>query len=221
MALNKEKFEKIKCQYTSYTSFSGLVKDIMKSNDLDITKIKKIFFILIIDIIFSYYCVSTNKFMAIFTVMSDINITVSVTLLALLIAGFTIVLSSLNKNSLYMLILHPDNEKKENSFFKKTILLCIEPLVWFIFLLIISFSYKILNIVYPKEFFSFEINYIIKIVVLFSILSVTSFSLISLKTFILNMCNLLIMYANFEILERKAESEGKDIKDIIKNFENM
>jgi len=152
--------------------------------------------------------------------MTDVNITVSVTLLALLIAGFSIVLSSLNKNSLYLLILTNDPKRKDDSFFKRTILLCIEPLIWFTILLIISFSFKIFQVIYPSEISSLNLNYIIKVSVIFCIFVVTIFSLISLKTFILNMCNLLLLYANFEILERQAKSTGSSIEELINKLEN-
>lgn len=220
MTLKNEKLKNLRYQYGSYKSFTRLIIDIIKINNVNKNKLIKMFVILIISFLFSLYCISNQKFKSVFTIMTDVNITVSVTLLALLIAGFSIVLSSLNKNSLYLLILTNDPKRKDDSFFKRTILLCIEPLIWFTILLIISFSFKIFQVIYPSEISSLNLNYIIKVSVVFFIFVVTIFSLISLKTFILNMCNLLLLYANFEILERQSKSTGSSIEELINKLEN-
>lgn len=220
MALNNEKLKSLRCQYKSYKSFTQLIIDIIKINNINKTKIRNIIIIFIASLLVSGYCIGINKFNTVFESIIDIDISISVSLLGLLIAGFSIVISSLNKDSLYLLILSKDNDKKNDSFFKRTLLLCIEPLIWFVFLLVITFSFKILYILYPKGYFPIIVDDTIKLIVLFITSMGTIFSLISLKTFILNMCNLLLMYANFEILERQAKSLGISIEEIIKQFEN-
>ena len=92
-------------------------------------------------------------------------------------------------------------------------------MIWFIILLVIAFSFKILYVLYPKEHLTILVNNIVKCMVLLIISIGTIFSLISLKTFILNMCNLLLMYANFEILERQAKSKGSNIEEVISQIE--
>lgn len=219
MALNNEKLKGLRCQYKSYKNITKLIIDIIKINNINKIKIIKIVSIFILSFLFSGYCISINKFHPIFEIMIDIDISISVSLLGLLIAGFSIVLSSLNKDSLYLLILTKDKKNKDDSFFKRTLLLCIEPLIWFIILLVIAFSFKILYVLYPKEHLTILVNNIVKCMVLLIISIGTIFSLISLKTFILNMCNLLLMYANFEILERQAKSKGSNIEEIISQIE--
>lgn len=222
MGLNQESYTKLRSDYKSYIKLSTLLKDIFKVNAFSPKKKISISIIIVLLFISSIIISSKFEFQFIFNKLSALNISISITLLALLIAGFSLVLSGLNKDSLYLLILSTDSSASNSSFFKRTILLCVEPLIWFMLLLFITLIFELLYLLYPSTIICSCVNSIIKCIIIFILLIAITFSVLSLKTFILNICNLLLMCANFEMLSRQAKSkdEKKGVDLVIESFEN-
>lgn len=220
MALNKNSQDNLNKQFKSYDSTLDLVKHINKINKFDFKKILRLIIVLSFSIITSVLLSIHIKFSDVFNYISNINITISVGLLCLLIAGLPMLLSSFNKDSLYSLILTLDKDKN-TSFFKKSLLIFIEPLIWLLVLLIVSYIFKLIYFLYPILHFKSSFLFIIKVLVLTTMISIGIFSIISLEFFILNVYNLLSANARFELLERHVKSKNYDINEILKNLENL
>ena len=225
MSLSKDSIEKLNNQFKSYDSIFSLSIDIIKlgkPSKFKILRIIRIIVTFLLTISISLYTTFRLEFNPIFEYMTGISITFSVGLLCLLIAGLTIVLSSLSKNSIYALILQQDeNKKNQISFYKKTLIQCVEPLMWFLILLIESYFLKISYFFYKTiTIYQLAIPFV-KFTVIFILTLTTLISIFSLGTFILNMYNLLAANARFEILERHAKSNNISFDILLAEFENQ
>lgn len=220
MALNKNSQDKLNKQFKSYDSSLDLIKDVIKISNFNFKRVFRLIIVLLFSVIISVILSIHIKFSEVFNYISNINITISVGLLCLLIAGLPMLLSSFNKDSLYSLILEIDKDTK-TSFFKKSLLIFIEPLLWLLLLLLVSYILKLIYFLYPILHFKSSFIFIIKILVLTTMISIGIFSIISLEFFIINVYNLLSANARFELLERHIKSKNYDINKIIENMENL
>mgnify|MGYP000002017211 CR=1 FL=1 len=221
MALDKESTDLLNSTYKSYKNFNDFIIDIFRVNKFNSRKIFSIILIVAISVIFSTIIAYKYSFNDIFSKFSNINITICIGLFGTLIASFSIALSGLNRDSLYCLILSVDKRNSGNSFFKNIILICFEPLVWFFILLCLTLGIEIVRLIYPQELLPMCFNYFIKVIVFSTLFSTIIFSLSSLKTFLMNFCNLLFMCSKFEILFRTSKSSGCEIDQLIDILENQ
>ena len=223
MGLNSNSAKKLNSNFSSYLNLKDLIVDIFKVNRINKRKILYVTSTILILTICSFALTHNFSFNIIFEKLSDISITLSIGLFGTLIASFSIAISGLNRNSLYCLILNIDEKRNRNSYFKNSILICFEPLIWFLVLLFITLIFELSYFLYKPEFFSTDINYLIKAIVISIMLNLLTFSLISMKTFLLNFCNLLFMCAKFEITFRRAgtdENIDTLISELEKDFES-
>lgn len=221
MSLSKNSINELQNELQTKESIIEIIKDLQSQNIITRNKVIRLVIFFIFAILITILTINKNKFSTVFFIFIDSSINMCVCLLGLLIAGFSIVISSLHKNSLYCIILNHENK---NSQYKKTILNCIEPLIWFTLLLIISILFKLLYSEIPNIDI-YLIKIILKSISLFTITMLILESLCSLEMFILNMYNLLVTYANWEVLERYAKSKSQEnsnisIETIISNLEN-
>jgi len=222
MSLSKDSVSKLNKEFKSYKSFTSLFIDVLKANKLTLTKIIKLVLIITFSISISFYLIKSIGFKDSFNNLADLNMTISIGLIGLLIGGFSIVLSSLNNDTIYYLILNRDKSKKFQSTYKITLLFCVEPLLWFTILLILTFLLKILYIIYPSislDLTTYSLM-ILKIFILFILLLLSFISLNSLITFIINMYNIISANASFSILSRYAEQNGTSLEELINQAED-
>lgn len=218
MALKKEVFVDIVNQFSSYKKIYPLLKEILLEEKLTIAKVLKTIFTLLLVVLFSYFLVKYISFTDSFNYIVDINLMISVGLIGLLIGGFSIVMSSVTKDTLYCLILYKGGSK--HSFYKTTLLRCMEPLIYFFILLSISFIFKLIFLLAPAINFPPLLVPSIKIIVLSILIYTAILSLKSLEVFLVNMYNILTAHTRFELMDRYAHSTGQNIDVIISDLEN-
>ena len=109
MSLSKDSAKKLNNEFKSYKNFFTLFLDILKVNKFTFKKILISILFIIIVILFNYLSINKNGFKESFAIICDINFTLSIGLIGLLIGGFSIVLSSVNNETLYCLILYRDD----------------------------------------------------------------------------------------------------------------
>lgn len=222
MALSKDSVKKLKKEFDSYENFKDLFLDVLKVNDFNFKKIISLVLYAFISILLSFYMIKYISFKESFATLTDLNITLSVSLLGLLIGGFSIVLSSLNSDAIYYLILIINKSKKHKSSYKITLLFCVEPLLWFTILLILTFGLKIIYPIYISMpiILSITTIFYLKILILFLLLFLSFICLNSLVFFIINMYNIIAANANFSILSRYATQNNSSIEEIIEKLED-
>lgn len=223
MSLSKDSVKKLKKEFKSYKSFTCLFIDVIKVNKFSFRKNIKLTFFILISILLSFYLIKFLGFKNSFTNLTDLNMTLSIGLIGLLIGGFSIVLSSLNNDTIYYLILNRDESNNDQSTYKITLLFCVEPLLWFSLLLILTFSLKIIYLIYPSITVNLPnetINFL-KVVTLSLLLILSFISLNSLITFIINMYNIIASNASFSVLSRYAKQNGLSLEKLIEQLEEQ
>lgn len=216
--LNPNAVDELNKELSSPKSIKKLLKEILLANTINKHKLIKILFLFLISFFVSFFILKVNSFSNSFEQITNINMSTGIGLIGLIIGGFSIVIASLSSESVYCLLLDKSMNKNFSTY-KATILYCIEPLFWFCFLLIITFSFKLLYLIYP----SFNFNYIpsiyLKLLVLTILILIMFLSLISLLYFIFNIYNIILSNARFEVLKRYAEENDSSIESIIRNLE--
>ncbi|WP_040194807.1 hypothetical protein [Clostridium culturomicium] len=207
MSLNKNVRSTLNENYNSYNNIRSLCKDLIMVNNFSFKKILTGFILFLIILLGFLYLMPKIVFSNIFNSMIEFNLTISVSLVGLLIASFSIIMACFNRNSLYSLILSQDDKKKISSF-KVTVLRCIEPLVWFSFLIFLSLGMKLSYLIYRNIGITLNCTALIKSIIASCLLYSIFISFKSLITFILNMTNLIYAYAKFEIQDRVIKSKG-------------
>lgn len=223
MSLSKDSVKKLKKEFKSYKSFAGLFIDVLKVNKFSFKKNIKLILFILISLLLSFYLIKFLGFKNSFTNLTDLNMTLSIGLIGLLIGGFSIVLSSLNNDAIYYLILNRDESNNNQSTYKITLLFCVEPLLWFTLLLVLTFSLKILYLIYPSIIVILPnktINFL-KVLTLSLLLILSFISLNSLITFIINMYNIIASNANFSVLSRYAKQNGLSLEELIEQLEEQ
>ncbi|EGT0013134.1 hypothetical protein I9Y33_000966 [Clostridium perfringens] len=224
MALNESSLKKLNSELSSCKNLVDLIKLTKLVNDFTILKLLKLILISTISIILSISLCYKSDFSNLITVLTDSGLTLSIGLIALIIAGYSIVMGSLSNDNIYYLLLNIEQSKKKKktiSLYSSTIIKCTEPLIWFVFLLIFSMLFKITYLL--KDFIKIHlVNLVpfIKIVVITILLFFISIAILSLIYFIINMYNVLTTNARFELLHRHAKNTGKSFDLILECFEN-
>mgnify|MGYP000275618546 CR=1 FL=1 len=218
MGLKKEVFINLINQFTSYKSLLLLLKQIMVNSNITRGKLLKSLLLFLCALFISTLLINHTEFNFVFNYITDLNLTISVGLIGLLIGGFSLVMSSITKETLYCLILYKDDTN--NSFYRTTLYGCVEPLIWFFILLTITFSFKILYLIYPAITIPKYLISFIKISILTILIFITIIAINSLRVFILNMYNIFTAHTRFELMERYAQSTHQDLSVIINNLEN-
>lgn len=218
MGLKKEVFINLIKQFTSYKSLLLLLKQIMVSSNITLFKVFKSSLLFLCSLFISILLINHTEFNFVFNYITDLNLTISVGLIGLLIGGFSLVMSSITKETLYCLILYKDGNN--NSFYRTTLYGCVESLIWFFILLTITFSFKILYLICPAITIPEYLISFIKISILAILIFITTVAINSLRVFILNMYNILTAHTRFELMERYAQSTHQDLSVIINNLEN-
>ncbi|MDT9335859.1 hypothetical protein P3F01_05610 [Clostridium perfringens] len=223
MALNESSLKKLNSELSSCKNLIDLIKLTKLVNDFTILKLLKLLLILIISISLSIALCYKSNFSQLITTLTDSGLTLSIGLIALIIAGYSIVMGSLSNDNIYYLLLNIETRKKGKSIslYSSTIIKCTEPLIWFVFLLIFSMSFKITYLL--KDFIKIHlINlvFFIKIIIIAILLFFLIIAILSLIYFIINMYNVLTANARFELLHRHAKNTGKSFDIILKSFEN-
>lgn len=219
MALNSNSLDKLNKELSNPKNLKGLFKDIVLANRINTLKILKSTLLILLSLGLSFLIIKATTFSKSFNLITDINMSTGVGLIGLIIGGFSIVIASLSSESVYCLIL--DNSmNKRFSTYKATILYCIEPLFWFCILLVVTFAFKLLYLIYPILNLEYIPSIYLKILVLTILIFLMFISLISLIYFIFNMYNVILSNARFELLKRYAESNNSSIELIIESLEN-
>lgn len=219
MALSPNAANKLNNEFDSYNNLSSLCKDIFIANNFTTKKTLIILLTYILTLIIGYLLVMIMPFKIIFESIVDINLTVSVGLIGLLIGGFSIIMATTNSDSLYCMILFREGKKKV-SLYKLIIIRCIEPLVWFSILLSISFIFKILYLVYPYINLIICNPLIIKVILISLLLFSVVISINSLIVFIINITNIVFTNSRFEILKRYADNTDMSFEELISQHED-
>ncbi len=219
MALSTSNAKKLVTDLKSYTNIYSLCKEIIAANNMTPMKYLKSVFFYIFTLIISFLLIKHVSFNILFENIVNLNLTISVGLIGLLIGGFSIVMSSATGDSLYCLILYKE-KNKNMSFYKETLLKCMEPLIWFLLLLFISFTLRIMYLFYSNSNLNIQFSYLIKGVVISILLHLVLTSLKSLEIFLLNMYNMITAYSRFEVLNRLAKSRNKSMEEVIVDLEN-
>ena len=225
MSLSHDSLNKLQNELQSKNSIVEIIKDLKAQNKFKKNKVIRLLIFFIFATLITALTLIHNNFSTMFLWILESSINMCASLLGLLIAGFSIIISSLSNNSLYCIILSYDKKSKgKTSKFKQTILYCIEPLIWFTILLIIALVFKYLYYSIPN-ISEYSIKIVLKSISLFTIIILMLESLCSLEIFVLNVYNLIVMYANWEVLDRATKSKidqnpDMGIEKIIENLEN-
>lgn len=226
MKLSDAAYSHIQNELQSCNSIIDLIKKFRKSNKSTPKKKIKFFILILIITLLSILIIKYSTLSDSFETLTSIGLTVSVGLVALIIAGFAILIPSLSKNSVYILLLNKqDNNTKNFSMYLTTILHCLEPMIWISILMAFTVLFKILFLIKDILYFNIYIVYISKFSVIFILIYLIYSSVASLFYFILNMYNFFTSYANFELLERRADNKPRDLDTLLnineKNFEKL
>ncbi|TBX17486.1 hypothetical protein BFS06_04590 [Clostridium perfringens] len=223
MALNKSSLNKLNKELSSCKNLIDLIKLTKLVNNFTFLKLLKLILIILISIILSIGLCYTSKFSNLLNTLTDIGLTLSIGLIALIIAGYSIVMGSLSNDNIYFLLLNTEslNKSKNISLYSSTIIKCTEPLIWFIFLLTFSISFKIAYLL--KDFINInqiQIIFFIKVIIISILILFIIITIISLIYFVINMYNVLVANARFELLHRHAKNTGSSFDSLLESFEN-
>lgn len=219
MALGRKALSDLDAEFESQKNLSSIMKQIYKANTVKGRTKLKLIIILILTTFLGYQLIMSLGFKDTFSTLIDSNINMSVGLLGLLIGSFSIVMSGISNDTLYCLILYRD-EKDTYSSYKKTLLFCMEPLIWFSILLTLSYSLKIIYMAYAKYNYGIPNIIIIKTLIISMLLFLIIMALDSLRVFLVNIYNVMATSSRFEILNRYSKQTGKSIDIIIEQLEN-
>ncbi|WP_415328059.1 hypothetical protein [Clostridium perfringens] len=221
MSLTSSSVEKLDKELNSCTSIKNLIKLTLSVNNFNIKKLLSLVVIIAISLSLSLILCKNNLFSILIDNITSMGLTISIGLVALIIAGYSIVMGTLTKENIYFLLLVKDNDKENSlSLYTATILKCIEPLLWFTTLLIFSTGYKLLYMINILYTFNESIKIIIKLLIISSLIFLIIISIISLIYFILNIYNIFVANARFELFKKYSESSGSSIENILKVHEN-
>ena len=219
MGLKREVFINLINQFTSYKSLLLLLRQIIFNGDIKLRKVLKTLLLFLCTLFISTLLNNYTEFNFVFNYITDLNLTISVGLIGLLIGGFSLVMSNITKETLYCLILYKD-DNTNNSLYRTTLYGCVEPLIWFFILLTITFCLKLLYLIYPAIIIPKYLISFIKISILTILVFIAVIAINSLRVFILNMYNIFTAHTSFELMERYADSTHQDLSVIINDLEN-
>lgn len=226
MSLSKNSLNYLRKEFESIRSFHKLFFSLVANNNFTIFKLIRLVIYLIFSIFVSYFMCIGNEFKPLFDTITNAGIALTSGMFGLIVAGLSIILSIFNNDLTYCLMLQCEKTRKRRKrkynvkpFYKSIILNCIEPLMWFLILLIVCYTFKLLYLL--PSFFQLtqKLILILKTTIITTVLFFSLLSINSLVIFIINLYNLLCSRGNFIILEKYSKSQQASLDLIIKNLE--